>query len=509
MRIPFDYFLNSLQNTEEFRVIGRPAPASPMARPKFWLPDSSLESGRLYIAPPHTNPNAFSKLPATSAILITKQPEILLNRLQDLYDRCETWEDSLKTAASTGDLRELLDEIEAILGNPILLHKSNYSIVACSSEIFSNPTLIALRGSHLPYDYVNTLKRDPQFEQFEAATTPFFYNNPATKTPALGVNLFLEPDVSYRLTAIPLLQPLAESDRFLLTLCAGYVSQVVKNTVIAGRSTDPSGRRERLIELFRTGVENENADLTVLEEGFSSLGWQTGHQYCCLSIRIGTPDYLTHTAELLCNQLESLLPSSCVFSQLGTIAVFLNLTLAGNSIRELLEKCVYFFRDNDLRLGVSNPFTGFHELRNHHKQSLIAVDFASRPQAFLWTQYFSDVVLEYILEQSNRELPLHLICSQQILQIKQYDAEHQTDFYSTLECYMKNKFNAVQTAKELQIHRSTFLYRMERLQNLFGLDLNQRDSLLYILLSMKMLELSKSMMLHEQKSETAGNFSRL
>ena len=127
----------------------------------------------------------------------------------------------------------------------------------------------------------------------------------------------------------------------------------------------------------------------------------------------------------------------------------------------------------------------------------IALNFASRPQAFLWVQYFSDVVLDYILEQSNRELPLQLICSPQILEIRQYDKLHQTDFYATLECYIQNKFNAVQTAKELQIHRSTFLYRMERLQNLFHLDLNQRDSLLYTLLSMKMLELSKSMMIHE------------
>ena len=142
-------------------------------------------------------------------------------------------------------------------------------------------------------------------------------------------------------------------------------------------------------------------------------------------------------------------------------------------------------------------FTGFRELRNYHKQSQIALSFASRPQTHLWTQYFSDVVLDYILEQSNRELPLHLICSQQILLLKQYDTEHQTEFYPTLECYIRNKFNAVQTARELQIHRSTFLYRMERLQSLFDLDLNQRNSLLYILLSMKMLESSKSMTLRE------------
>lgn len=497
MRIPFEYLMDLLKGTDKIQVFGRPSPDYAMARPKFWLPDSSIESGRLYVASADTTPSACSKLPSTSVILTAAHPELLLNHLQEIFDRCEGWSHALEDAAATGDLRELLDEIEAMLGNPILLHKSNYSIVACSSEVFSNPALSLLRGTHLPYDYVNTLKRDPQFSLFETANAPFFYQNPITKTPALGINLFPEPNVSYRLTAIPLLQPLAESDRFLLTLCSDHVSQVIQNTVIAGRSADPSGRRERLIELFRTGVENENADLTVLEQGFSSLGWQTIHQYCCLSIRIGTSDYLSHTAELLCNQLEASLPASCVFSHLGTIAVFLNLTMAGSTVRDILEKCVYFFRDNDLRIGVSNTFTGFHDLRNFHKQSMIAVNFASRPQSFLWTQYFSDVVLDYILEQSNRELPLHLICSQEVLKLRQYDNQHQTDFYATLECYMKNKFNAVQTAKELQIHRSTFLYRMERLQTLFGLDLNQQDSLLHILLSMKMLELSKSMILHE------------
>jgi len=497
MRIPFEYLMDMLQNTDEFQVFGRPSPDCAMARPKFWLSDSSIESGRLYVASADMNPSAYSKLPSTSAILTASHPELLLNQLQEIFDRCEDWLHALEEAAATGDLRELLDEIEAMLGNPILLHKSNYSIVACSGEVFSNPALSLLRGTHLPYDYVNTLKRDPQFHWYETADAPFFYQNPITKTSALGLNLFPEPNISYRLTAIPLLQPLNESDQFLLTLCANHVSQVIQNTVIAGRSADPSGRRERLIELFRTGVENENADLTVLEQGFSSLGWQTNHQYCCLSIRIGTSDYLSHTTELLCNQLEASLPASCVFSHLGTIAVFMNLTMAGIAVRDILEKRVYFFRDNDLRIGVSNTFTGFYDLRNYHKQSIIAVDFASRPQSFLWTQYFSDVVLDYILEQSNRELPLHLICSQQILMLKQYDAEHQTDFYVTLECYLKNKFNAVQTAKELQIHRSTFLYRMERLQNLFGLDLEQRDALLHVLLSMKMLELSKSMMQHE------------
>ena len=495
MRLPFYYLTESLQKANISQIISCSDERTMLLRPKFYRVGDTPEPNRLYISDTRTSlPNI---IPDTTVFLMNADPVVLLNQVQEIYDRCESWEESLRATADSGEIRELLDEVETILNNPILLHKSNYSIVACSTEVYSNEQLTALRGSHLPYDYVNLLKRDPQFEQHAGSAFPYYCSTTVTKSPALSINLLTDAEMGYCLTALPLLKPLRDSDRFLLTLAAGFVVQTLQNTVIAGRYEDPTGRKERLMELFRTGVENENADLIVLEQGFSSLRWLPTHQYCCLSIQIGTPDYMSHTVELLCNQLETKLPEACMFTRLGVISVLIDLTLAGTTIRAILEKNRYFFRDNDLRCGVSNIFTGFSQLRNYQKQSLIALGYASRPQAYLWTQYFSEVVLDYILEQSNRELPLHLICSQQVLQLKQYDTQHQTEFYSTLECYIRNKFNAVQTARELQIHRSTFLYRMERLQTLFRLDLDQQDSLLYILLSMKMLELSKSMILHE------------
>ena len=33
-----------------------------------------------------------------------------MNLTQDVFDRCESWDDSLRTAAATGEMRELLDE---------------------------------------------------------------------------------------------------------------------------------------------------------------------------------------------------------------------------------------------------------------------------------------------------------------------------------------------------------------------------------------------------------------
>ena len=512
MRIPLAYLLDTLQKNCRLLHNGILRCDALVSRPRFLLDDAHIEGNRLYIADEATAKSAAASLPASSAILTVSSadtaihgaaifdkttPEALMNLTQDVFDRCESWDDALRTAAASGEMRELLDEIEAMMGNPILLRKSNYAIVACSSEVFSNPDLAPLRGTHLPYEQVNALKRDPLFNHYRDAKTPFFLPAHVTGMRSLSVNLFLDDEASYRLSAIPILTPLSESAAFLLGLCVEYVTQVLRSSFIAGRQADPSGRRERLVDLLKTGLDNENADFIVLEQGFVSLGWLPTHEYCCLAIKIASLDYLNHTVELLCNQLEGLLPGACVFEHNDCIAAFINLSRMGTTVEQAMQKCVYFLRDNDLRTGISNTFSAFYELRNYYKQAHIALDFASRPQAFQWIQYFADVVLDYILEQSNRELPLHFICSEKILNIKRYDQEHQTDFYATLECYIKNKFNAVQTAKELFIHRSTFLYRMDRLQTLFGLDLTERDSLLYVLLSMKMLELSKSMMLRE------------
>ena len=497
MHIPLYYLIDQLGNDPVFQILSPTATDSPLPRPRFLLSGQNPEPNRLYVVNAGWSASDVSNVPASSVILMASEPQALLNRLQDIYDRCEYLEDTLRASAETGELRELMDEIEVVLGNPVLIHRSNFSIVACSGDVFSSPKMVLLRGTHLPYEMVNALKQEPLYHSFQTSTVPFFFQTPHSNTPALGINLFLGAESHHRLVAIPLHRPLTESDSFLIALCAAYASLVLKNTVISGRYADPTGRKERLIELFRAGIENAHADPTVLEQGFSSLGWLPTHDYCCISIQSGTADFMTHTLDLLCNQLESLLPSACICTHMSIIAVLVDLTLAGVGIRELLDKCIYFFRDNDLRTGVSNVFSGFQSLQSYHKQSLVVLNFASRPQNFQWVQFFSDVVLDYILEQTNRELPLQLICSPQVLQIRQYDKVHQTEFYTTLECYIRNRFNAVQTAKELQIHRSTFLYRMERLQSLFDLDLSQQDALLYLLLSMKMLEQSKSMMQHE------------
>ncbi len=90
--------------------------------------------------------------------------------------------------------------------------------------------------------------------------------------------------------------------------------------------------------------------------------------------------------------------------------------------------------------------------------------------------------MPYIFRQSIRELPAHLLCRKELFLLRAYDEEHRTDFFKTLKVYLEQNMNISHTSEALIIHRSTLLYRLERIRALTGMNLNTpklRFSLLY------------------------------
>lgn len=58
--------------------------------------------------------------------------------------------------------------------------------------------------------------------------------------------------------------------------------------------------------------------------------------------------------------------------------------------------------------------------------------------------------------------------------------QQHTEYYRTLRVYLEENLNATQTARELYIHRSTLLYRLERIREILDSDLTDPDELLYL-----------------------------
>ncbi|HAD20122.1 MAG TPA: hypothetical protein DCF42_06960, partial [Lachnospiraceae bacterium] len=67
--------------------------------------------------------------------------------------------------------------------------------------------------------------------------------------------------------------------------------------------------------------------------------------------------------------------------------------------------------------------------------------------------------------------------------LKTYDQTHHTELSHTLHCYLTCRCNATETARSLYIHRSTLLYRIDRILGLTGIDFENPDEYFHLLLS--------------------------
>jgi DNA-binding PucR family transcriptional regulator len=147
-----------------------------------------------------------------------------------------------------------------------------------------------------------------------------------------------------------------------------------------------------------------------------------------------------------------------------------------------------FLRDNNLSAGRSDTFTGVGQILQHYAQAGIANKLRPKVKQYEHLCEFRDVVKQYLLDACAEQLPVPMVCAPELLRLKAYDEKHRTEFYHTLSVFLKNDLHPVRAAKELFVARSTFIYRIERIQAITGFDLGKLSDKWYLLLSLELIE---------------------
>ena len=78
-----------------------------------------------------------------------------------------------------------------------------------------------------------------------------------------------------------------------------------------------------------------------------------------------------------------------------------------------------------------------------------------------------------------------------IFQLLKYDKEKSSNLYQTLKMYLEDGRNATKIAEKLYIHRSSLVKRLDKIQNLTGINIEKSTDRLYVELSCILLEYYK------------------
>jgi DNA-binding PucR family transcriptional regulator len=158
-----------------------------------------------------------------------------------------------------------------------------------------------------------------------------------------------------------------------------------------------------------------------------------------------------------------------------------------NWLRELIHQ-IHQEQPLHVAAGIGNPCQQLADYRRSAAEAREALQMGRSLNGDGVT-HFNDLGIYRYLYKIARMDDLRDSYQDQIARIAHYDRRKGTDLLSTLETYLECAGNLTKTSSLLFIHRNTLIQRLERLQSLCEIDLQDRSNWLSLQVAIKVYKL--------------------
>ena len=460
-------------------------------RPVLYEAGMPLEDGVLYVtrgpALPDRLPNrtyalvcvgAMPQMQQFSAFIpilhVTGESGLVtvFNAVQSVFDACDQWESSLRDELEKDmdfDIRRFLHVGTEFLGRPIAIVNQNMqaSLRTLMEEGTDKSPTVTVDSSVVPLgtEASEQIKevcrlerqlREPYFSALEI-NGKAYCNNLYPLGHYAGCASISEEDEPFRDGELPLF------DHFFQMLQKAYLKHLQSNRTDEGASL--SALRKLL---SHTPLSQQEAEQLALAEGES---WRCFVLREKRGERSFPYDYMHAT-------LNGIFPKTVhAVAHRQTIVGLIRVLEEGLTVDPVLPA----FGDEVRRLGyyggISNTFSDLGLLDSYLLQADYAADQGNGSKSPLL--FFHDYVMSYMLDACCRELPVETLMGRGLRDLLAYDKARGTQHVKTLDCYLRNECSASKTARELYVHRTSLLKRLEKIKRVLNDDLERPNHRLY------------------------------
>ena len=418
------------------------------------LDEAPLEEDTLYITTQNSFPNAPNVLHLES--------NRMLNDAFRFHQQYLFWrEQCLRYAHVEHDMNTLLEICSAFLGWDLWIITPDYRMDAGSVGLFPRHLDLYARMSD---SEVETLYHEnPSFDEtYQLRGVQFYPQVQVDHAKLYYCNLFQE---SLYLGRLLIMTPENTDDpgaSDLMTLLCEDVEVCYRFLYLRRRQEDQG---YRLYDFWKSLLENQVLDESVAKQALANKGWQASDTYQILYLVPAGYFYSNQTLKYYAVQLESVF-SECIAAELND-GVYCLHNLSADQNANFRQKLSEFLRENLFRVGISNTFREFFDSRRYRLQAEEAMKLGQQKDPSIWRYDFCDYVTDYTLSQCLSLYSPRDLCPRNLQILLDYELEHPGgELLETLYQYYACQFNAQLAAQKLFIHRTTFFYRMNKIQKI-------------------------------------------
>lgn len=490
------------------------------------VPDSGeLEKGILYISPQASSPSASAE---TSFDLLVYGPGVLgeLSALRDAFPRANilcvrqregeglstlygTVSDiflmenrftaqinRLSYISSTGlGMQAVIDEAARILEAPVVVIDSSYCVLATSNlELREDETNLAeqRRIGALTQRNLERLRRDKVFEHMRKNPDRMCYGK-APDAHHWWVNMLIYVH-GVEVAEVGIMEDRRKFSDYDFELVK-YLRYLISLEIQRGHSF---GENYSVAHNLLTAelLEPHSVAETAIRHRTALLGWAESSFYSVLVIfpqegKPPAPQRFFRQAEILASQASHCLPKS--YWRIGEQDITFLIPHEQRYPEDLAQchKLCELLKVNHMAAILSNPVGSLLEVHKGYEQARALYQVREFLPKDCTLHRYCDHSILHIASILYKSHALEEFYHPYVLMLRDYDRENHTYFLRTLREYLTYIDNPAAIAKRLHIHKNTLYYRMNKLKEIFPIDLNDGHVRLCLQLTMEMMRLEE------------------
>lgn len=416
-------------------------------------------------------------------------PAILMNEINDIFHRYHEFEMRLYEALYNGGLSALSNVALSFFKNPMQVHDEKF-ILLSRPQYVSGMTEVDYDEktgiSSFKLDLINTLKYDKDYIKTLSARGAHFWIKPyLTPYRVMYVNLFDRNNRYRGRVILNEINSIFHPSHFQML---EYFAEFVLRAVTATSRREKDKTYVSFEMLLKHCLKGSWPSREMALKAISLYNWQEEDTYLCVKILIPNNNREINSEDILVISLMLLFKQCKVFVDNNYIWLVENLSAEKMTLETFQEKMREFSKEGAYHCGQSAVFHDFFRMTQGFQQASMALKFSRKYQPDVLYTPFSDIVNRYLMSRIREDISVETICHEKLLFLQEYDAKKGTDHFHTLRVYLENERNLTLVSSLLHVHRSTLQYRIEKLEELTELPLDDAELRFYLLCCFRLLD---------------------
>lgn len=447
---------------------------SPTIEGLRWIVSRDLNSDTVYIG----SESEFFASSENNALIVHRNdmilvhnadPEEVFNDVSTIVDTYQKWDARLTECASRSDgLTQMLAESSFFLRNPSFIYAPDGKAIAIAPGY---PPSIHWHWAEILRQQGLTEERLENLQETIDLTNVFRDRTPTIRDSHMGdhqymhCSLVVNGYMAGHFVVFSMLHPFENGLEYLVTHLLEHMIQYMTDRYTI---YSPTSRISEFIQALIHQHPYSEKEFQLFQK---LLRWDSQkdiYQLYLFKEKVsGEPIFLSRT----CQKLSASLKSSVAFMENDLLVLLLDrnhFSMLDQQFEQLLNSLTRKFY-----CGISLPFRGISSVNFYYQQAQIELYRCHTMQ--LACSYAGNHIENHIHDLLNQNKINETYVKRILLQLREYDALNQTNYYSTLRAWFYSGFHPTTAASMLSIHRNSFNYRMERMREL--IDFTEIDEL--------------------------------